>query len=84
MGSAQKNLSARIERHRLKEKVLRWHIDYFSVWAKMLGVIIVPGRREKECELAKELASILELAVIGFGSSDCTCDGHLFYAPELP
>ena len=83
-GSAQRNLSARLERHGRKSKPLRWHIDSLSVWADMLGAIVVVGPRQRECELAKELARMFERAAPGFGSSDCRCAGHLFYAPQLP
>jgi sugar fermentation stimulation protein A len=83
-GSAQRNLSARLERHSRKSKSMRWHIDYLSVRAEMLGAITVAGPRRRECELAKELAGLLELAAPGFGASDCRCGGHLFYAPQLP
>ncbi|MEA3227306.1 MAG: GIY-YIG nuclease family protein [Planctomycetota bacterium] len=83
-GSAQRNLAARLERHSRKKKPLRWHIDYLSVRAEMLGAITVAGPREHECELAKELAGMFELATLGFGASDCRCGGHLFYAPQLP
>jgi len=84
VGSAQRNLSARIERHGKRNKALRWHIDYLSVKAEMLGAITIPGPREYECRLTKKLATMFELAVPGFGASDCHCGGHLFYAPELP
>ena len=84
VGSAQQNLSARIERHNRKKKTLRWHIDYISTKAEMLGVITIPGIRELECQLAKKLAGMFELAVPGFGASDCKCRGHLFYTQELP
>ena len=83
-GSAQRNLSARLERHGKKSKPLRWHIDYLSVRADMLGAIVVAGPRQRECELAKELAGMFESAAPGFGASDCRCAGHLFYAPQLP
>ena len=83
VGSAQRNLSARIERHGRQEKPLRWHIDYLSAKATMLGAMIVPGPRERECELAGELRHIYELANPGLGASDCRCGGHLFYAREL-
>ena len=82
VGSAQRNLSARIERHSRRKKPLRWHIDYLSVKAEMLGAIVIPGSRERDCELAKELTGIYEVAVPGFGSFDCRCDGHLFYIPD--
>jgi len=83
VGTAQRNLPARLERHARRKKLLRWHIDYLSTKAKMLGVMIVPGPRERECELAGELGDVYELAVPGFGASDCRCGGHLFYAREL-
>ena len=84
VGSAQRNLSKRLERHNKTEKTLRWHIDYISVKVKMLGAITIPGPRELECQLAKKLGGMFELAVPGFGASDCRCNGHLFYAPQLP
>ena len=80
VGSGQRNLSARLERHGRKNKPLRWHIDYLSVKAEMLGAITIDRCRERECELAKELAGVYELAVPGFGASDCRCRGHLFYS----
>ncbi|TKJ37008.1 MAG: hypothetical protein CEE38_08885 [Planctomycetes bacterium B3_Pla] len=83
-GSAQRNLSARLERHGKKEKPLRWHIDYLSSRADMLGAITIAGPRERECELAKKLAGMFEPAAPGFGASDCRCGGHLFYTPQLP
>ncbi|MFC1762835.1 DUF123 domain-containing protein [Planctomycetota bacterium] len=83
VGSAQRNLSARLERHARKEKPLRWHIDYLSIQADMIGAITVPGTREQECKLAEELGQMHELAVPDFGSSDCRCEGHLFYTSQL-
>ena len=83
-GSAQRNLSARLERHGRKSKPLRWHIDYLSVRAEMLGAIVAAGQRQRECELAKELNGMFERVSPGFGASDCRCGGHLFYAPQLP
>ena len=83
VGSAQRNLSARLERHSRKAKPLRWHIDYLSTKAEMLGAITIAGPRQRECVLAGELAGLFELAVPDFGASDCRCGGHLFYTPEL-
>lgn len=83
VGSAQRSLSKRLERHGEKTKPLRWHIDYLSTKAKMLGAITIAGTRELECQLAMKLGGVFELAVPGFGASDCRCHGHLFYAEEL-
>jgi sugar fermentation stimulation protein A len=84
VGSAQRNLSARIERHNRKKKTLHWHIDYLSAMVEMLGAITIPGTRELECRLAKKLSNMFETTVPNFGASDCRCAGHLFYARELP
>jgi sugar fermentation stimulation protein A len=83
VGSAQRNLSARLARHSRRVKPLRWHIDYLSAKATMVGAMIVPGPRERECELAAELGRRYELTVRGFGASDCGCGGHLFYTPRF-
>lgn len=83
VGSAQRNRSARLKRHSNNKKSMRWHIDYLSSKARMLGAITIPGPREHECELAKELSKMFEVPVLGFGASDCYCSGHLFYAPEV-
>ena len=83
VGSAQRNLSARLERHSKKEKAVRWHIDYLSVKAEMLGAIMIAGPRERECKVAKELGGMFELVTPGFGASDCRCEGHLFYVKDL-
>jgi sugar fermentation stimulation protein A len=84
VGSAQRNLPARLERHGRKKKPLHWHIDYLSVKAEMLGAIMIPDRRKHECEIARELGELFELVVPRFGASDCRCAGHLFYAQQLP
>ena len=84
MGSAQKNLSARLERHGKKKKPIRWHIDYLSSKSAMVGAIEIPGSRRQECRLARELSEMFELAVPDFGASDCRCGGHLFYTSDLP
>lgn len=84
VGSAQRNLSARLERHSRKSKPLHWHIDYLSAKAEMLGAITIDGSQELECKVAQDLGEIFELVIPGFGASDCRCDGHLFYAKELP
>ena len=83
VGSAQRNLSARLERHARKKKPLRWHIDYLSAKAKMLGAITIPGPQDLECQLAKKLSNMFESPVPGFGTSDCRCGRHLFYVKDL-
>jgi sugar fermentation stimulation protein A len=84
MGSAQRNLSARLKRHSSKKKSMRWHIDYLSSKARMLGTITISGPRKRECKLAKQLSKTFEVPVLGFGASDCHCSGHLFMHLRLP
>jgi sugar fermentation stimulation protein A len=83
VGSAQRNLSARLKRHSTEKKHLRWHIDYLSAKARMLGAVTIPGQRKRECELARELGEMFQLTVPNFGASDCRCGGHLFFSPKL-
>jgi sugar fermentation stimulation protein A len=80
VGSAQRNLAARLARHARRRKPLRWHVDYLSTQAAMLGAILIPGGRDGECRIAEELGAAYGRAVPGFGASDCRCGGHLFYA----
>jgi sugar fermentation stimulation protein A len=83
VGSAQRNLRARTERHGRKNKPLRWHIDYLSAKATMLGAVLVPGSRQRECGLAQQVAALFGRVIPGFGASDCGCEGHLFYSPRF-
>ena len=82
VGSAQRTRQAPLERHARPEKPLRWHADYLSTRAGMLGALLLPGGRKAECELAAELAGRYARHVPGFGASDCRCPGHLFHVGE--
>jgi Uri superfamily endonuclease len=81
-GSAMKNLRQRIERHKSKEKKIRWHIDYLldSPNAKIIKIDTIESVTKDECKLNMELINN-GMAIIpakGFGSSDCNvCPAHL-------
>jgi sugar fermentation stimulation protein A len=81
-GSAQRGLKARIERHARRRKPKRWHLDYLSAHATLLGALLCPGPKATECALASDLAQLFDIAVPHFGSSDCRCPGHLFFARD--
>ena len=83
VGSAQRNLPARLARHARSDKPLRWHLDYLGQYARMLGALLIPGGRQRECALAEQLAARYHRRPSQFGSSDCRCGGHLFYATSL-
>lgn len=78
VGSAMKNLSQRVERHRRIRKKLHWHIDYFIAAAEFQVALPVRSSDDLECELASAISSISEWSVPGFGCSDCSCPSHLF------
>ena len=84
VGSAQRNLTARLDRHGRPRKPLRWHIDYLSTEAPMYGAVCIPAPRRRECRLTRNLAQLFTQPAPGFGASDCNCPSHLFYTPELP
>jgi len=82
VGSARKNLQARINRHLRYDKKLHWHIDYLLTEGEVTEVILI--EENEECRIANTLRGISEVSfpVPGFGSSDCRCPGHLFYIQE--
>jgi sugar fermentation stimulation protein A len=83
-GSAQKNLSSRVNRHLRTRKKMHWHLDYLCPWAKTRKAFPIMSYRNRECDLARDLEGLGGQGVPGFGSSDCHCDSHLFYFPGPP
>ncbi len=81
-GSAMKNLKQRMERHKTKEKKIRWHIDYLldSRYSSIVGIEVFESQNREECRLNMEIAAKPDarIPVMGFGSSDCkSCPAHL-------
>ena len=83
-GSAANNLTARINRHARKRKILHWHVDYLREVAKSVLNLPIRTRDDIECLTAGRLSSVASYAIPGFGSSDCSCESHLFYFPSDP
>ncbi|MDD5194026.1 MAG: GIY-YIG nuclease family protein [Candidatus Nanoarchaeia archaeon] len=79
VGSAQNNLTKRINRHLSKEKKRHWHIDYLldNHNAKIEKIYYKKACKEEECKSAEFLMKSNH-PIIGFGCSDCKCKGHLF------
>jgi Uri superfamily endonuclease len=79
VGSAQNNLEKRVKRHLRKTKAKFWHIDYLlsSRQTRVLRVFYREAGKIEECRVADELCEV-NAPIIGFGSSDCACKGHLF------
>jgi sugar fermentation stimulation protein A len=78
VGSALRNLQARIDRHRRKIKKTHWHIDYLSCHTRFVQAFPIPTADSIECELADSIAEIADWSVEKFGCSDCRCASHLF------
>jgi len=78
VGSAMRNLSQRVERHRRIRKKLHWHIDFFRGLAEYQAGLPVRSEDDLECELASAMIGVSEWSVPGFGCSDCSCPSHLF------
>jgi sugar fermentation stimulation protein A len=84
VGSAMSSLGARIRRHLKKSKKQHWHIDYLTAHAGKIIPLPVRSSQRDECEIAKALSSIMKPGPPGFGSSDCHCRTHLFFAETNP
>lgn len=84
VGSAQKNLEQRVQRHTRKKKRLFWHIDYLlsDEAATVTEVLYAQGDKTRECQIASNLAEKSE-PIKGFGCSDCHCTSHLFHAESF-
>jgi Uri superfamily endonuclease len=81
VGSALNGLEARVNRHFNRNKKHHWHIDYLLDKARIYDVILIPVQAKLECALAGALKENLP-CICRFGSSDCRCAGHLFFAEE--
>jgi len=79
VGSAQNSLEKRVERHLRKVKRKFWHIDYLlcNRSAEVVKVFYKEARRLEECRVAERLCETAS-PIRRFGSSDCSCEGHLF------
>jgi sugar fermentation stimulation protein A len=84
VGSAKKDLTRRINRHRSERKNLFWHIDYLREYAVFHAALPIRTAADLECEIAASLSKIADWRVIGFGSSDCSCESHLFGMKDDP
>lgn len=80
VGSAKRNIIARIERHKKIEKKLKWHFDYLRPYGSIIKIITYENI-SGECDLAEKIRKEVggALPVRKFGASDCKCFSHLIY-----
>jgi sugar fermentation stimulation protein A len=84
IGSGMNNLFKRIDRHRRRQKKKQWHIDYLSERCTVMAALPIVTEEKMECALAGSVSGLGYRCVEGFGSSDCSCPGHLFYGETNP
>lgn len=86
IGSAQGRLVARVARHLRPSRRAHWHIDHLLQVARVEGVVLFPDAPWSECQLAASTAQWpgAHRWPLGFGSSDCRCEGHLVWWGENP
>jgi Uri superfamily endonuclease len=72
-------LVARLRRHASTDKKLHWHVDWLLRRARLTAAMFVASEDRRECAWARWFDSHTEACVRGFGSSDCSCPGHLFH-----
>lgn len=79
VGSAKKNIQARIDRHLRIDKKFHWHFDYLRPYLEVIEVETFSGE-EGECALFQKLMKEQNgmIPIHAFGSSDCRCAAHLF------
>lgn len=78
VGSAMAHLSKRMVRHRRLRKKPHWHIDYLRRVTQFHSFLPISSSLKLECKIARALSRIAGWRVLGFGSSDCHCETHLF------
>jgi Uri superfamily endonuclease len=82
VGSAKRNLAARIKRHLGRNKKIFWHVDYL-LSRKAAEVSQIWLSSSGECRIAKKISKLKgSIPVKGFGCSDCKCLSHLFYCKQ--
>ena len=79
VGSAMNGFESRIGRHLKGNKRPHWHIDYLLQKASITDIILCETGERIECTIAQALEGQFD-SIPGFGSSDCKCNSHLFFA----
>lgn len=78
-------IRARVLRHCLVVKPVHWHIDYLRPSACPIEVVYSYDVVKLEHQWARALKDMNSASsIIGFGSSDCQCESHLFFTPYPP
>jgi Uri superfamily endonuclease len=78
-------LGARLGHHFQVAARPHWHIDYLRAHTRAAGAwFVVEARAEHAWAATVAAAPGAEVALPGFGSSDCACATHLYWFPRKP
>lgn len=78
-------IKSRLGRHLKTAKKCRWHIDYLRRRMRAAAVWYETSAPEAEHEIAERFISMgAKVPMKGFGSSDCSCETHLFLLNHIP
>jgi len=75
-------LAARLGRYNVGPNRKHWHINYLLDHAELVGVLFRSDDRRRECAWAGWVMERTPCFVLGFGSSDCRCESHLFFVGD--
>ena len=81
VGSAMGGFKSRLNRHLKSNKKPHWHIDYLLEETSISEIILCETNDRVECTIAQALSYQFD-SIPGFGSSDCKCRSHLFFATD--
>ncbi len=81
VGSAMGGFKSRLNHHLKSNKKLHWHIDYLLEKASIIDMILCETNDRVECTIAQALTGQFD-SIPSFGSSDCKCRSHLFFATD--
>lgn len=71
-------MRARLSRHFRRDKPVRWHVDELTTKADLMAALALPGGNKCAIVDALLASQDFEVAMPGFGSSDCPrCPAHL-------
>jgi len=60
----------------------RWHIDYLLPYIIPKGVVLTHTDQDLECQISETIGSHTG-TIHRFGSSDCSCNGHLHLEKDI-
>ena len=85
LGNGSTSLENRLRRHISDVKKIHWHIDYLlaSKTTVVITIYLIPTLLRLECIIAQDIEKRSEVNIKGFGSSDCSCNSHLFFFKEF-